>query len=253
MCGPCIWLSWSRTQGSVALSSSEAEFYALTSGAVEGRFAASLLAEFGEGPQAIRLETDSSGAKGSAERPGPQRMKHIALRHMFLKDLIRSKIIEIGKIQSAQNPADGLTKAVEPAILQRNLELLSGFTVEQPEAVVQALDAEGQPEWDRTALLQELLVRQQAVDRCREELRILEELCVRGRRRLHEAEVRRAQWGHVVRRRLHETSGEGRPSQCATARPEGTTSTSPQPLVPEIVRRSRPSWADITEAELGIH
>ena len=98
MCGQAVWLSWSRTQATISLSSAEAEYYALTSGAVEARFAQSILVELGVGQLAVRLETDSSSAKAFSERPGVMRRKHIEMRKLFLKDLIREKIIEVRKI-----------------------------------------------------------------------------------------------------------------------------------------------------------
>jgi hypothetical protein len=60
-------LTWSRTQQSVALSSGESEYYAITSGAVEGLGLVNLLAELGLSVR-LNLLTDSAAAKKAIEK-----------------------------------------------------------------------------------------------------------------------------------------------------------------------------------------
>ena len=83
--------SASRTQGSVALSSAEAEFYALCSAVMEALFLRNLMAETGLGSDKImaRMLTDSMSAKSIVSRQGPgKRCKHIDLKFLFLQAFI---------------------------------------------------------------------------------------------------------------------------------------------------------------------
>ena len=69
--GHCI-KAWSHTQGPIALSSAEAEYYAMVEGAARAKGLQTLAKEIGllgmDGP--ITLNTDSSAAKSFASRRG---------------------------------------------------------------------------------------------------------------------------------------------------------------------------------------
>ena len=84
--GQALVASWSRAQVSIALSSAEAEFYALAMGSVEALMAQSLLLEAGTPYLPIRLLPDSCAAQACAQRQGAYRMKQVQLRHMFVKE-----------------------------------------------------------------------------------------------------------------------------------------------------------------------
>ena len=110
-------MSFSRTQATVALSSCEAELYAATAAISEdlflGRLCEFLVAEMKDGPAEhvnMRLFSDSSAAIGTIQRRGVGRMKHIEIRHLFLQELLRKKILTVSKIGTKQNPADLGTK-----------------------------------------------------------------------------------------------------------------------------------------------
>ena len=110
-------LNFSRTQATVALSSCEAELYAanaaISEGLFLGRLCGFLVAEVKDGPTEhvnVRLFSDSSAAIGTIQRRGVGRMKHIEIRHLFLQELLRKKILAVSKIGTKQNPADLGTK-----------------------------------------------------------------------------------------------------------------------------------------------
>ncbi|CAE8582362.1 unnamed protein product [Polarella glacialis] len=126
MLGDVVLTTWSRTQASVSLSSAEAEYYAITSGAVEAMYVQNLLKEMRR-DLPIRVCTDSSAAKASAERHGVQRMKHMQIRLMFLKNLVKEGVIQMQKVKTDENPADMLTKALGQDKLQHCLQLLPGL------------------------------------------------------------------------------------------------------------------------------
>ena len=78
--------SYSRTQSTIALSSTEAEGYALSSGGAEGLGLKSLLLEMGIDTAAVKLNlySDSSGAISAQSRLGlGKTMKHVEIRHLF--------------------------------------------------------------------------------------------------------------------------------------------------------------------------
>eukprot|EP00435_Cladocopium_sp_Y103_P037774 s2960_g10.t1 len=108
-------LSFSRTQATVALSSCEADAAnaAIAEGLFLGRLCEFLVAEVKDGPTehvSIRLFSDSSAAIGTIQRRGVGRMKHIEIRHLFLQELLRKKVLTASKIGTKQNPADLGTK-----------------------------------------------------------------------------------------------------------------------------------------------
>ena len=101
--------SWSRTQGSLAASSGEAEFYAMLKGAAEGLGFKSLLADLGQ-EVTVEVITDSSAAKGTASRMGIGKMKHLDVGWLWLQELVRKGKIIPRKVNGKVNPADLLTK-----------------------------------------------------------------------------------------------------------------------------------------------
>ena len=75
----------------MSLSSAQAAFYPMVTGATEAMFARSVLSELGQNNMMIEMRTDSAAAKACVERNGAQRMQHIAIRFMFLKDLVKAR------------------------------------------------------------------------------------------------------------------------------------------------------------------
>ena len=104
---------WSNTQSTVSLSSAEAELKALIKGAIEGIYFKHLLqGQTGE-TYTLQLWSDSSSAKSILERLGPgKRAKHIEIQSYWLQQVVRDKKIEVKKIWTTSNPADGLTKHI---------------------------------------------------------------------------------------------------------------------------------------------
>ena len=101
--------SWSRTQGSKALSSGEAEFSAMIKGAAESLGMQSLLADLGV-TVSIEVITDSSAAIGTASRIGIGKIKHLDVGWLWIQDLVKQGKIVLKKINGKVNPADLMTK-----------------------------------------------------------------------------------------------------------------------------------------------
>eukprot|EP00438_Fugacium_kawagutii_P035748 Skav229342 [mRNA] locus=scaffold2596:309131:310621:- [translate_table: standard] len=117
-CGTTIHFG-SRTQSVVALSSAEAEFYAIGTGCQEALFIRNFIKEaFGYHKFNIRIHTDSSAGKSMASRQGvSKKAKHIELKFMFIQNLVQAGIVSIHKIPGKDNPSDILTKYITLEVL----------------------------------------------------------------------------------------------------------------------------------------
>ena len=115
--------SHSRTQQSVALSSGEAELYAIGSGVADSLFVRSLVMESRLFSKAnICVFTDSTAGKSMAGRFGTSRKtKHVGLRYLYVQELVQSGLIRLRKVLGTLNPADILTKYVSKDTLYRHL------------------------------------------------------------------------------------------------------------------------------------
>ena len=92
-------LSHSRTQAIVALSSGEAELYAIGSGTADALFIKSLVEESAIFQRAnLCVFTDSNVGKSIASRFGASRKtKHVELRFLYVQELISSGMVRIKK------------------------------------------------------------------------------------------------------------------------------------------------------------
>ena len=80
--------SWSRSQGSQALSSGEAEFYAAIKGACEGLGIKSLLADLGFEVE-VEIIGDSTAAKGTASRAGIGKINHLDVGWLWIQATVK--------------------------------------------------------------------------------------------------------------------------------------------------------------------
>jgi len=92
----------SRTQATIALSSAEAELYAINTGAAEALHFQNLLTDFLNSNKAnIKIHTDSSSGKSIATRIGTgKKTKHVELKHLFLQPLVALNHLRIIKIHT---------------------------------------------------------------------------------------------------------------------------------------------------------
>ena len=117
--GTCIHLG-SETQGVVALSSAEAEFYAISTGAQEALYVRNFIMEALHTKRVnVRIHTDSSAGKSMATRQGvSKRARNIVLKFIFIQDLTHGGVVSLHKIPTKDNPADILTKYVTAEVLR---------------------------------------------------------------------------------------------------------------------------------------
>jgi len=128
------------TQSLVALSSGEAELYAILRGSVELRFIKSLLSFFDHVVD-MELETDSSAAKGAALRLGAgKRMRHLEMNVYHIQDLLNSKAMSIVKIPGTKNIADIGTKYLPKDTLIKLIQLVGAIWLAEGVPVSEALE-----------------------------------------------------------------------------------------------------------------
>ena len=112
---------FSQTQRSVTLSSTEAEYCALATGAQEAVFQSMLLEEIiGHRLPSILLE-DNTGAifLVKNQQVGP-RTKHIDVRHHFIRELHEDGSLVVKYTESENNEADMMTKNVVLSLLEKH-------------------------------------------------------------------------------------------------------------------------------------
>ena len=88
--------TWSASQGPYALSSAEAEFYAMIEAVTRAKGLLSLAGEMGfKGlSNVIHLGTDSSAAKSFVSRRGLGKMRHIEIRDLWLqKEVLEVRLL----------------------------------------------------------------------------------------------------------------------------------------------------------------
>uniref|UniRef100_A0A2N9IBW6 Integrase catalytic domain-containing protein n=1 Tax=Fagus sylvatica TaxID=28930 RepID=A0A2N9IBW6_FAGSY len=107
-------VSWvSRLQKIVALSTTEAEYVAVTEAGKEMVWLQGFLEELGQRQKKGILHSDSQSAIFLAKNPAfHSRTKHIQLRYHFIRSLLDGGQLTLEKILGAKNPADMLTKGV---------------------------------------------------------------------------------------------------------------------------------------------
>lgn len=110
--GPISWES--RKQRTVALSSTEAEYMALTEATKEAMYLRQFLIELGfENLANVRVFNDNNGALKLSENPVfHQRTKHINVRHHFVRDVVKSGLLKVEHISTDDMAADVLTKGL---------------------------------------------------------------------------------------------------------------------------------------------
>ena len=114
-------LHWSRTQTqSVSMSSCEAELVALFTAGQEVKFLQTMMSELGI-PVEIKIKTDSSSALAVRGRRGLGKLKHIALRLLWLQN---ASDMTFEHVSTNLNQADLLTKFVMRDTLEKFSQMI---------------------------------------------------------------------------------------------------------------------------------
>lgn len=120
---PVTWRSC--LQRVVALSTTEAKYMTMTEASKEDVWIKGLMGELGFQHETIEVFYDSQSAIALAKNAfHHERMKHIAVKLHFIRDLISDGVLRVMKIATAYNPADIFTKVLPVSEFQYALELL---------------------------------------------------------------------------------------------------------------------------------
>ncbi|GJV77649.1 hypothetical protein Tco_1509233 [Tanacetum coccineum] len=123
----CV-VSWKATlQHVVALSTTEAEYMALTKAVKESIWLKGLLIELGVNLRSVVVNCNNQSAIHlSRNAMFYERTKHINVRYHFIREIVESKEIEVAKIGTKDNAADAFTKVVPGPKFKYCMEILGG-------------------------------------------------------------------------------------------------------------------------------
>jgi len=107
----------------VALSSAEAEFYALVEAVLRAKGLITVALELGFTSlrTEVKAATDSSAAKSFLSRRGLGKMKHIEIRDLWLQEEVLKGQVEVMKVLGTENPANLMTKFLNVAEIRARL------------------------------------------------------------------------------------------------------------------------------------
>ena len=110
-------------QSTVAASTAEAEYMALSHAAKEALWLQSLFSLMDKGQEAITLYSDSTSCIAMAQNPiMHHRTKHIDIQYHFVRHYIEKGIIVVKSVPTELQIADMCTKAVTTQVLNSNKE-----------------------------------------------------------------------------------------------------------------------------------
>jgi hypothetical protein len=112
-------INWmSKTQASVTLSSTEAEYASLASGATQVKFVQQLLAKIAECTTPGIILEDNTGAIFLVKNQQVgSRTKHIDVRHHYIREMRERGEVDVLFVRSEKNSSDILTKNVPEKLL----------------------------------------------------------------------------------------------------------------------------------------
>ena len=119
-------VSWKATlQPTVALSTTEAEFMAITEAIKESIWLRALVGELHSCQGATIVHSDSQSAVHLTKDPmHHERTKHIDVCYHFVRDIVAQGEIIVHKISTEENPADMLTKTLPAAKFKKCLDII---------------------------------------------------------------------------------------------------------------------------------
>jgi hypothetical protein len=119
--GKHIIRGWSNTQGVIALSSGEAEFYGIVKGAAMAMGMRAIIADMGIN-MSIEIKQDASAARSIAMRKGIGKVRHIEVNQLWIQENVANVDIQISKVEGEENLADALTQYVHAEKIKNHME-----------------------------------------------------------------------------------------------------------------------------------
>jgi hypothetical protein len=112
--------TWASTQGTIATSSGEAEFYALIEAASRGLGLQTLAKDLGV-DLGVDLYCDASAGRSMAFRKGLGKVRHMDTKFLWIQDLVKADRLRVHKVKGTANPADVGTKHLSLAEMEDKL------------------------------------------------------------------------------------------------------------------------------------
>ena len=113
-------ITWKSTlQSTVALSTAEAEYMGLTDAAKEAIYLRNLLSDFGLSPTSpVLVYGDNQSSIAISKNPiNHSAMKHVHVKHHFVREKVEDGDIELRYIPTAEMLADAMTKPLAKQVL----------------------------------------------------------------------------------------------------------------------------------------
>lgn len=119
-------MSWKASlQHVITLSSTEAEYVAITKAVKESMWIQGITEELGITKDVAVINCDiQSGIHLSKNQMLFERTKHLNVRLHLIRDVIDSGVVQVKKINTKDNPANMMTKALFGSSFQRCVELI---------------------------------------------------------------------------------------------------------------------------------
>ena len=137
--GTCLIKSWSTSQNTMAMSSGEAELYALTKFASQVTGMVSMASDFGQRLQGT-VKSDSTAAIGIANRTGlGGRSRHVRVQYLWIQEAVQSKGLTLEKVNTKVNVADAMTKFINRESFEDHLAAMGYRLVSGRSAVSNCL------------------------------------------------------------------------------------------------------------------
>ena len=127
MFGQHCFKTWSSTQGIIALSSGEAEFYGIVKASSVGLGCQAMFRDMGI-KISLNVHTDAEAARGIASRTGLGKTRHIAVHFLWVQERVKNGDLKIHKVRGDANPADLMTKYLDRPTIEKYMDTFSyGF------------------------------------------------------------------------------------------------------------------------------
>ena len=121
--GDHIIKAWSSTQTVIALSTGEAELYALNKASAQGLGLQSLLSDLGIDLE-VRVHTDATTGRAIVTRRGLGKVRHIAVNELWMQEKVANNQVSIHKIKNKFNLADLMTKYLSKDEIEQIMDFM---------------------------------------------------------------------------------------------------------------------------------
>ena len=113
----------------IALSSAEAELYALVRRATAAVGLQSLAEDLGS-QLGVRIMIDASATLSIVRRQGLGKLRHVNTRYLWIQQKVAEGEVKVMKIDGVNNLANGLTKHVSAAMMR---QFCDGIALREPD------------------------------------------------------------------------------------------------------------------------